>query len=136
MTNTITYKKEENLINVSDAPEREINPNENKRFFLNGGVKESKDYALKTRLQTLIRAAGMSEPDFYNQLRLSRQLWYYYSWGVWECPVEVKVRISKALNTDSSAIWQNTKSDFKHLSCSGVRPESSSENKFQEDLKK
>ncbi len=74
-------------------------------FFLNGGVKERKDYKLKERLKALIKSKGMSEPDFFNKIQISRQLWYYYSWGVWPCPVHMRVKIAQALDTDSSVIF-------------------------------
>lgn len=78
-------------------------------FFLKSEVRRSKDKTLKIRLQTLIKAKGMSEADFYNQLRYSRQVWYAMSWGIWETSIEHKVRIAKALGVDSSVIWQERK---------------------------
>lgn len=76
------------------------------RFFLNSAVRRGKDKALKIRLQTLIKARGMSEVDFYSSLGYSRQVWYALSWGVWETTIEHKVKIAKALEVDSSVIWQ------------------------------
>jgi len=72
-------------------------------------VKRSKDALLKERLKTLIRAKGMSEADFYNQLRISRQYWFFISWGLWPCPIEIKVKIAAALGTDTSLIFQEVK---------------------------
>jgi len=74
-------------------------------IFLAQSVKERKNYPLKNRLKTLINAGGMSEPDFFNKIQISRQLWYYYSWGIWETPIPMKVKIAQALDTDSSAIF-------------------------------
>jgi len=76
------------------------------RFFLNSAVRRGKDKALKIRLQTLIKAKGISEPDFYNSLGYSKQVWYAISWGIWEATIEHKVKIAKALDVDSSVIWQ------------------------------
>lgn len=70
------------------------------------GVKKSKDTLLKERLQTLIKAKGLSESEFYNSLGLSKQYWYWLSWGLWEPTIELKVKISKALGTDSCVIWK------------------------------
>lgn len=69
-------------------------------------VKRSKDILLKTRLRTLIKDKGMSEADFYNSLGLIKQYWYMISWGLCETPLNVKIKISKALNSDSALIWQ------------------------------
>ena len=57
-------------------------------------VKARKDQALKIRLQTLIKERGMSEPQFFRKLELSRQYWYFISWGIWNCPDWLKVKIA------------------------------------------
>ena len=80
--------------------------NTNHPFFLNSKVKKSKDKGLKIRLQTLIKAKGMSEADFYKGLGYSKQVWYAMSWGIWETAIEQKVKIAKTLGVDSSVIWQ------------------------------
>jgi hypothetical protein len=80
--------------------------NKEKSFFCKQEVKQSKSRLLKTRLQTLINDKGMSEADFYNKLGISKQYWYYISWGLWPCPLDLKIKISKELNTDSVLIWQ------------------------------
>ncbi len=76
-----------------------------KNFFLNKGVKECKDTLLKERLKTLIHSKGLSEADFYNSIGLSRQYWYFISWGIWSCSIELKVKIAKALEVDSSVVF-------------------------------
>ena len=77
-----------------------------KGFFLNTGVKQCKNSLLKKRLQTLIHSKGMSEPDFFHSLNISRQYWYYLSWGIWETNNPMKIKIALALETDSLAIWK------------------------------
>jgi len=81
-------------------------PNE---VFITHEVKKCKNKLLKERLQTLIKASGQSESDFYNKIGLSRQYWYYISWGLWECPLEIKVKIAKSLDTDSAVIFKEEK---------------------------
>jgi hypothetical protein len=76
-----------------------------KTIFLNSHIRRNKDRSLKTRLQTLIRARGLSEKEFYKSLGYSPQVWYAISWGIWETTINHKVRISKALDVDSSVIW-------------------------------
>jgi len=88
---------------------QEVDTSINSPFFAQEGVKECKDGLLKERLKTLINQRGMSEPDFYNLVGLSRQHWYFLSWGLWNCPIEIKLKIAKALGTDSGLIWQESK---------------------------
>mgnify|MGYP001580825358 CR=1 FL=1 len=78
-------------------------------FFIKHGVKKRKDQALKIRLDTLIKQAGMSQRQFYRKLEISRQAWYAYSWGFWEMPIYLKIKVSKLLNTDTSLIFQEEK---------------------------
>lgn len=75
-------------------------------IFLNEPVKRGKDKALKIRLDTLIKNAGLTQSEFYRELQISRQYWYFISWGLWDCPIEFKVKIARLLNTDSSVIWR------------------------------
>lgn len=82
-----------------------IQDNSSQSFFLNSSVRRCKNRALKIRLQTLIKAKGLSEADFYKELGYSRQVWYAMSWGIWETSIEHKVRIAKALSVDSSVIF-------------------------------
>lgn len=75
-------------------------------FFLPSGVKERKDYELKNRLRTLIKRLGKSEADFYRENGFTKQYWYGISWGLLDTPLDVKIKISRALDTDSSLIWR------------------------------
>jgi len=79
-----------------------------KSFFSSMGVNSRKDWALHERLQTLIKNAGLTNQEFYISVGISRQHYYQFSWGLQKCPIEIKVRIAKVLNTDSSVIWQNS----------------------------
>lgn len=70
------------------------------------GVKHRKNHTIKTRLKTLIQERGMSEPDFFHSIGLTRQHWYYISWDIWPTSIELKLKIAQALGTDSCLIWQ------------------------------
>jgi hypothetical protein len=76
-------------------------------IFLNSHIRKVKDSSLKIRLQTLIKARGLSEKEFYKSLSYSAQVWYALSWGIWEANIETKVKVAKALEVDSSVIWQD-----------------------------
>ena len=78
-------------------------------FFLNKGVNKGKDKDLKNRLQTIIKSKGMSEADFYNSIGLSRQYWYFISWGIWKPNEDLMFKISRALDVDSRLIFQEEK---------------------------
>jgi len=75
-------------------------------IFLNSHIRQHKDKELKLRLGTLIKATGLSEKEFYKSLGYSPQVWYALSWGIWDCTIEHKVKIARALETDSSVIFQ------------------------------
>lgn len=77
-------------------------------FFLDTRVRKRKNRLLKERLRTHIKSKGMSEPEFYNSIGISKQNWYSLSWGLFEANVETRVKIAKALGVDSSVIfWQD-----------------------------
>jgi len=69
-------------------------------------VKKCKNQLLKARLQTLIKRLGKSEADFYKELGFSKQYWYGISWGLLPTATDVKIKISLALQTDTSLIWR------------------------------
>lgn len=82
---------------------------EDRTFFSEKQVKKGKNQLLKMRLQTIIHDRKMSESDFYNKLGISKQYWYCISWGIWDAPLDLKIKIAKELNTDSALIWQEEK---------------------------
>lgn len=88
---------------------KELDINANSPFFVKNEVNKGKDCLLKERFKTLIKNKGMSEADFYNSLHISKQYWFCISWGLWNAPVELKLKIAKALDTDSGLIWQESK---------------------------
>ena len=71
--------------------------------------RHSKNQTLKIRLQTLIKARGESEKEFYKALGYSKQVWYALSWGVWETSIEHKVRIARALNVDRRVVIETAR---------------------------
>ena len=107
-------ENQDNNLNANTEAERgEVKDIQKPTIFLNSHIRKVKDRSLKIRLQTLIKARGLSEKEFYKSLSYSAQVWYALSWGVWEANIETKVKIAKALNVDSSVIWQENKELLK-----------------------
>jgi len=48
---------------------------------------------------------------FYHKVGLSKQYWYELSWGIWDIPIELKVKISQTLGVDSSVIFSKNKEE-------------------------
>ncbi len=69
-------------------------------------VKASKNRLLKTRLQALILSKGMSEPEFFHKIGLSRQYWYFISWGIWKTKEHLQIKIAEALDTHPIVIFR------------------------------
>src|SRR3989338_7817753 len=97
----------------TEAKKEEAQDTKRKPIFLNSHIRKIKDVSLKIRLQTLIKARGLSEKDFYRSLDYSPQVWYALSWGIWEANIETKVKVARALEVDSSVIWQDSKELIK-----------------------
>lgn len=80
---------------------------------VNKRIYKAKNNTLKDRLRTLIKSKGMSEADFYKLIGLTKQYWYCISWGIWDCPSDLKVKIASTLRVDSSVIFEAIKTpDF------------------------
>lgn len=99
---------------VSNKNIEECDHNENKPFFLIRKVKRHKDILLKERLRTLIASKGMKEKDFYKSIGISKQHWYELSWGMYNIPLALKVKIAQALGSDTSVIWKQEDIDGIH----------------------
>jgi len=76
------------------------NPKYNRR-----SVVFRKNKALKDKLETLIKASGLTNYEFYKKVEIPRQEWYHISWGLKEPPLAKKIRIAKVLGVDSAVIW-------------------------------
>ena len=116
----------ENTHNFKNIPSNELKTQElsnsmDEPFFNLTSVKEGKfpsekegvwkgqrvkDLVLRTRFQTLIKKAGLTNSQFYEQVGISRQYYYFLSWGLWDCGIDTKLKIAKILNCDSMLIWR------------------------------
>lgn len=67
--------------------------NHNKAFSLSGDVKPRKNQALKVRTESAISSCGLSNKDFYEKVGITRQQWYWWSWGLIEFPEWLKVKL-------------------------------------------
>ena len=65
----------------------------NNSFFCEEEVKKCKNQILKNRCEDAITSCGISNQDFYERVNISRQQWYYWSWGLIEFPLWLKVKL-------------------------------------------
>jgi DNA-binding XRE family transcriptional regulator len=98
-----------NNIKNLNVSEENNNLDSHSSFFSTNKVIRCKNTMLKVRLQTLINSKGWKESQFYKMIGINKQNWYRLSWGLWTAPIELKVKISQALGTDSSVIFQENK---------------------------
>lgn len=80
--------------------------NQDRAFFLNEGVKQSKK-TLSPRevILSLLRAKNWRQVDLANEIGMSRQGLNNYLRGYWDFPTSVKIKIAEALGVDSAVIW-------------------------------
>lgn len=64
-----------------------------KTFFMREGVKSRKNHILKDRFESAILSCGISNQHFYEKIGISRQQWYYWSWGLKPFPVWLKIKL-------------------------------------------
>jgi len=108
------YPKMENKFELINSSKRDseigitptLRTNQENSFFLKKSVKERKNDLLRERLQTLIRNRGWSNHEFYLRAGISRQYYYFISWGLWNPPLDIKIKIAKHLGVDSALIWR------------------------------
>lgn len=62
-------------------------------FSASEGVNTRKNPLFKVRCESAINSTGLSNKDFYLKTRISRQQWYFWSWGIEEFPEYVKIRL-------------------------------------------
>jgi len=65
----------------------------NNSFFIDAGVTKSKDQAFKIRCEAAVTSTGLTKEQFYLKSNISRQRWYYFSWGLEPFPTYLKVRL-------------------------------------------
>ena len=64
-----------------------------KPFFISEGVNSRKNQTLKIRCESAITSTGLSNQQFYLKVGISRQQWYYWSWGIEHFPIWLKVKL-------------------------------------------
>lgn len=77
-------------------------------FFLKNQVKDSKkslSYKPIDIVKILLRERGMKQVDLADKINISRQGLHNYLRGFWNPPTQIKLKIARALNVDSSVIW-------------------------------
>lgn len=62
-------------------------------FSLTREVKGRKDQSFKIRCESAIKSCGLSNKQFYEKVGISRQAWYFYSWGIEPFPDHLKIKL-------------------------------------------
>ncbi len=62
-------------------------------IFLNEGVTTSKDKVFKIKCESASQSTGLSKEQFYIKTEISRQRWYYWSWGIEPFPSYIKIKL-------------------------------------------
>lgn len=86
----------------------EVRDNASNNFFLNKGVKDSKETIKQTPLDVvkiLLRERALKQTQLADKIGLSRQALNNYLRGFWNTPTAIKIKIAQALEVDSSVIW-------------------------------
>lgn len=68
-----------------------------RNFFLHNPVKEC--------ILILLRERAMKQVDLADKIGLTRQALNNYISGRWAIPTQIKIKIARALEVDSSVIW-------------------------------
>lgn len=56
-------------------------------------------------IKILLRERAMKQTDLADKIGLSKQALHNYISGRFACPTQIKIKISQALEVDSSVIW-------------------------------
>lgn len=62
-------------------------------FFCNRKVRKCKNPVYKILCESAVTSAGLSNEQFYKKAEISRQQWYYWSWGIETFPDWLKIRL-------------------------------------------
>lgn len=83
------------------------NPTDN-NFFLSREVKECKARVSYTPLdivKILLRERALKQSELASEIGLTRQALNNYLRGFWIPTTQIKIKVARALNVDSSVIW-------------------------------
>ncbi len=69
------------------------NTNTTNSFFCNEEVKKCKNPVFKIQCESAITSTGLSNQQFYLKIKVSRQQWYYWSWGIIPFPSWLKIKL-------------------------------------------
>ena len=56
-------------------------------------VTKGKNQTFKVRCESAVTRIGLSKEQFYSKSQISRQRWYFWSWGLEPFPDYIKIRL-------------------------------------------
>lgn len=62
-------------------------------FSMSNKVTTRKFQAFKLRCESAVTSTGLSKEQFYAKSEISRQRWYFWSWGLEPFPDYIKIRL-------------------------------------------
>jgi lambda repressor-like predicted transcriptional regulator len=85
----------------------ELSQSSQNNIFLNEGVRKGIKYSFNVRdiVKILCRERGLKLTDLATKIGITKQSLNHYISGRWAVPTQIKVKIARALNVDSSVIW-------------------------------
>ncbi len=72
---------------------KDLHSSSNNSFLLKEGVKYRKNHVLKIKCDGAIQSVGLSNQQFYDKVKISRQQWYAWSWGLEPFPIWLKIKL-------------------------------------------
>lgn len=76
-----------------------------KSFFVEDSVRECKKLTPLQVIESLLRVKNLKKSELAQMIGLQRQSLNHYIHGHWTIPTSIKLKISEALEVDSSVIW-------------------------------
>jgi len=70
-----------------------MDDNSNSDLSMPREVNSRKDQTFKIRCESAKSSTGLHSADFYRKAGISRQAWYFYSWGLQPFPLWLKIKL-------------------------------------------
>lgn len=83
-----------------------MNNTEDKSFFCDLHVKQSKRLSPELMIRALLKERNWKQSELAQKIGMTRQALNNYLRGFWVFPLSIKIKIAEAFGVDSSVIWR------------------------------